>query len=123
MSETQDEIAPQTELSPDDPELLCYCRTWTRARFAEYAQENAEATFDEVCLSSGVGMVCTSCLLNAEVVFTEARRDGAGKGAQKGIAQEQARKFWLPTKGEVVDWLIKHSPMVPGRFEDRKSVV
>lgn len=123
MTDVQGDTASQPELAPDDPELLCYCRSWTRARFAEFAVENAEATFDEVCLSSGVGMVCTSCLLNAEVVFTEARRDGARKGSNNNIAQEQVRKFRLPTKGEVIDWLIKHSPMVPGRFESVSPIV
>lgn len=110
-------------MSPDDPELLCYCKTWTRTQFTDYARANSDASFDEVCLSSGVGMVCTSCLLNAELVFTEARRAGPSAQDGKTASHAQAAKMRLPTKGEIIDWLVRHSPLVPGRFESVSPIV
>src|SRR5690242_1942724 len=118
-----DQIVQETPaVAADDPELLCYCKSWTRSRFSDYARERPEASFDEVCLETGVGMVCTSCLLNAELVFTDARRAGplhAGKAATQGRRQ----RLRLPSKGQIIDWLVRQSPLVPGRFESVSPII
>jgi hypothetical protein len=116
-------IGPLAGTGSENPELLCYCKTWTRAQFAEYSRANADASFDEVCLGSGVGMVCTSCLLNAELIFTEARRAGPAGGGGTGGAGAKRQKLRWPTKGEMVDWLVRHSPLVPGRFESVSPII
>lgn len=107
--------APRTA-ETGDPELLCYCVGWSRARFAAHVQAAPEADFARACETSGVGMVCTSCLLNAEVAYTEAKR-AAPSGAAGSSAKTGARVWRLPSRGEVADWLVAHSPLVPGKFE------
>jgi len=110
------------DIPADDPELLCYCKSWTRTRFSDYARERSELSFDEICLGTGVGMVCTSCLLNAELVFSDARRAGP-LSADKIKVRTPRQRFRLPTKGQIIDWLVKHSPLVPGRFESVSPII
>jgi len=101
----------------DDPELLCYCKTASRAQFADDVRRRPGASFATVCEETGVGMICTSCLLNAEVVFADARRSGGPATAPLPGRTDRSRGFQIPSRGEIVSWLVKQSPLVPGRFE------
>lgn len=101
----------------DDPELLCYCVGWSRTQFAEHVRAAPAADFARACESSGVGMVCTSCLLNAEVVYTQAKRTAPSTAATGRTAGAEQRGWHWPSRGEIADWLVRHSPLVPGDFE------
>lgn len=100
----------------DDPELLCYCVGWSRTRFAAHVQAAPEADFARACETSGVGMVCTSCLLNAEVAYADAKRTTPAEAALSS-AKAGASVWRVPMRARIADWLVKHSPLVPGRFE------
>jgi hypothetical protein len=101
----------------DDPELLCYCKTASRAQFAADVTNRPDASFAQVCEDTGVGMICTSCLLNAEVVFWDARRSGSPAATGWPSRSGESRGLHWPSRGEIAAWLVKHSPLVPGRFE------
>jgi bacterioferritin-associated ferredoxin len=100
----------------EDPELLCYCVGWRRDRFEAHVRADPAADFARACETSGVGMVCTSCLLNAEVVYARAKR--MAPAAISGAARAAAAESWhIPSRGEIAAWLVRHSPLVPGKFE------
>ncbi len=107
----------------DDPELLCYCKSASRAQFADDVRKRPDASFAQVCEDTGVGMVCTSCLLNAEVVFADARRSGGPAAAVLPRKAGASRGFHVPSRGEIASWLVKNSPLVPGRFESVCPVI
>lgn len=107
----------------DDPELLCYCKTASRAQFADDVRKRPDASFATVCEETGVGMICTSCLLNAEVVFADARRSRGPAMAALPGRTDRSRGFHIPSRGEIVSWLVKRSPLVPGRFESVCPVI
>lgn len=107
----------------DDPELLCYCKTASRTQFADDVRKRPGASFAQVCEDTGVGMICTSCLLNAEVVFADARRSGGIVATVQADTPGASRGFHLPSRGEIASWLVKRSPLVPGRFESVCPVI
>ena len=52
---------------------LCFCNQISAGAFQNAAILNPDATFDELCAETGLGTMCTSCLLNAETEFSAAR--------------------------------------------------
>ncbi len=105
----------------DDPELLCYCVGWSRTQFIDHIRAAPEKDFAGACESSGVGMVCTSCLLNAEVVYSQARQ--AAPAAAERSPENKGGKLHWPSRGEIAGWLVRHSPLVPGHFESVCPVI
>ncbi|MDP6953274.1 MAG: hypothetical protein QGF53_11015 [Alphaproteobacteria bacterium] len=67
-NETDSKVAGQ--LLTD--EILCPCDNITYEAFRKAIWARPTASFDAVCEDSMVGQKCTSCLLNAESIFSEA---------------------------------------------------
>lgn len=52
---------------------LCFCNQISADAFQNAVIRNPDATFDELRAETGLGTLCTSCLLNAETAFIAAR--------------------------------------------------
>ncbi|MGE0254645.1 MAG: hypothetical protein AB7N54_04160 [Alphaproteobacteria bacterium] len=110
-------MAPTSEAArggvPEAADLLCYCKGTTTGQFAALVAARPEASLAELCQDTGIGLVCTSCLLNAEMLFTRTRRDGAradgGAAAREPAAQ--ARRSWRARLAALAERL----PRVPER--------
>lgn len=53
--------------SPVDDEIVCYCKSKTRADIEAFMNESG-ASFDKLIKSTGVGTECAACRLNLEVL-------------------------------------------------------
>lgn len=106
-----------------DGELLCYCTQTGRGDFMAFAAAKPDMNFEGACEATGVGMLCTSCLLNAELAFTQARETGAAHVADAKPGARSQRKWGLPRRRDIVDLAIQHSPRVPAPFESRCPIL
>ena len=107
----------------EDGELLCYCMRTGRGDFCSFVAARPEMSLEEACEATGVGMLCTSCLLNAEMAFTSAREAGETGTDTKPLARQPAVRSAFPRRGEIVDFIIRHSPRVPAPFVSRCPIL
>ncbi|MBM3561495.1 MAG: hypothetical protein FJX53_16800 [Alphaproteobacteria bacterium] len=94
-------------------ELLCYCKGTSTAEFAAIVAARPDAALADICQDTGIGLVCTSCLLNAEMLFTRTRCDGTANGTaatKRGNAPTGSRG-WRARLAALADRL----PRVPER--------
>ena len=79
-------------------EILCPCDTVSYETFRKAIRASPRAPFDTVCEDSMVGQKCTSCLLDAESIFSEVtpqRTDSimpiiAGRGVRTVVSMSNA---------------------------------
>lgn len=102
-----------TALLDNDPELLCYCEQVSQVRFAHLAAERPDESFAELCERTGVGMACTSCLINAEVAFATARTTMRPHSDALTAPAESRQRMRLPDKAALVERLLALAPSVP----------
>jgi bacterioferritin-associated ferredoxin len=98
VSESATRTQEAAEASQTLDAELCFCAHVSRAAFLEAVWRAPDASFDALCRQTGVGMVCTSCLLNAEDSYVhaathrpavapknQARSAGAGLGLKRRL--------------------------------------
>ncbi len=108
MTQDTDTKAPGQLLTD---EILCPCDNISYEAFRKAIWARPEASFDAVCEDSLVGQKCTSCLLNAESIFSEA---GATRPDVIDDVPRAHRRLILSKQGvyAVIDRLSPKSPFV-----------
>ncbi len=81
----------------DDNQIICTCVEATRADFVEAVRELDEPDFERLLTRTGLGMKCTACRLDLELLFTQTYqgRSVSGNGDAAKVNFREAERIPL----------------------------
>lgn len=102
----------KADTAPLTDSVLCFCDGITYESFRRAHTLGPDMSFDELCRQTGVGLKCTSCLLNAETEFVDT---AATLGPADGTAAPRRKRQWRLSKQAIygaIDRLSTKTPFV-----------
>ena len=96
-------------------EYLCFCAETYPSDFADAIRQRAEASFESVCLETGVGLHCTACVQAAELVYLDMLAEDADQPTAPAARQPRRRIEAKRDRITLRSVLRRLSPMIANR--------